>query len=55
MSLPAPWRVHVPLLSDWLPISSGFPTSLQLQPPGQGVMEAGIAGILPGIPIATLL
>src|ERR1700732_882143 len=35
MSLPPPWMVHVPLLSDSLPAGIGLPMSAQFHPVGQ--------------------
>src|SRR2546423_2441677 len=53
IALPAPLRVHVPWLSDWSPTSIGFPTSLQFQFSGQGVVGPGAAGTFPDAPTVT--
>src|SRR5215472_12585942 len=48
MSPPAPWIVHVPLLSDWVPAGVGLPMSAQLHPLGQaaGVMTVSKVAVL---------
>ena len=35
MSAPPPWRVQVPLASDWPPAGAGLPMSPQVHPLGQ--------------------
>src|SRR5438132_4855996 len=51
MSVPAPAMLHVPLLSDWSPTTSGLPTAAQFHGTGHGV--AGGYGFGTGGDVAT--
>src|ERR1700737_2894169 len=52
MSVPPPWIVQVPPVTDWLPTGVGLPMSAQLQPLAQ--LAAGDGGEIPTLSESTV-